>query len=987
MRALSLFLAALGLTAAAGARAQSLDPTPSTTPPIELDGSIGPGGDVPFDPKTGTWTIDGELGEYRDGNETLFHSFGRFDVPDSQIADFTGMDGTERILARVTWGGRSDIAGQIKSSIPGADFYLINPAGIHFGDDASLSVSGSFYVTSAGRVNLENGAFGASASDPLPDQPADPALKIGPPTSFGFLPTGGGTIDIGVGDDLVGELSVPDGETLALVGGDVEILDNGSLIFGSTRARLALVAAGRGVEVPADLASFDYADVPADVRLGRVTINGAQIPGSLLVRGGTGALKSAAVGVAHDGSASPDFLRAVDIAVRGAPVDLPSDPVGPDAALEITTSSLSASTFGNVPVGDIHLSSAQGQVLISGSDVAASTLGSGRGSAIVVRAPSLKLAGNGQLRTASFDGASGTGGAIDIEVGTLSLETGKDPSDATGQSFQGGLIRSVSDPLGGPGGDIVIRASRIDASDAGFGSNGTSIVAETFGARDAGSIDITTGAISLRDGAQIFSRTSGAGSAGAIRIHDTGTIDSSGRSFDPAGVHEPRAALIESRALRGSTGNAGEVMIGTATLDLSHGASVGTATQGRGNAGNVRVDASERVTLRGDAEGPAFITSDATGAGTLGSGGNVVIDTGLLSLLDGGQITTSTGGTGNAGTVDITADRVEIRGTSGPNQSAIFAKTNQSFTGGTAGGVKITAQGDVQMSDGAVVSVETNNQSAAGSIVIIAGGSLSLSDGAAISANATGNASAPSGSIGITADGGVELSDGAVIEAIAQGSGAAGQVVIHAGPRFEARGGSRVSTDSLEAGGGQILLVASDQILLTDSRIGTSVARGEGTGGDIDIDPELMVVNRSSIVAKADRGNGGRIFITAGTFVVSSGSEISAASEGGGVDGIVVIDSPDAELNSERAEPAQSFLDAAGLLRTSCGASSAQAGSFVVSRVAGLPASPEGPLPAPLWNLVPDAPTGGAAPISDRLDADSLRVAALAGGCEAQGEL
>src|SRR5262249_39589384 len=149
------------------------------------------------------------------------------------------------------------------------------------------------------------------------------------------------------------------------------------------------------------------------------------------------------------------------------------------------------------------------------------------------------------------------------------------------------------------------------------------------------------------------------------------------------------------------------------------------------------------------------------------------------------------------------------------------------------------------------------------------------------------------------------------------------------------------------------------------------------------IDPQLMILNRSAIHADAADGDGGNVSITAGTFVRSEGSEITATSHNGGLNGAIVITSPDSVLNTERAAPAQGYLDAAGLLRTSCGAAGGQTASFVVARVAGLPASPEGPLPAPLWDALPEssAPAAGT-PVVGEPDR-TLRVAALAGGCEA----
>src|SRR5262249_5596107 len=79
----------------------------------------------------------------------LFHSFDRFSVGTGDTASFTGPTGIANILSRVTGGQRSDIDGRIQSGIAGANLYLLNPSGVLFGQNATLSVRGSFHVSTA----------------------------------------------------------------------------------------------------------------------------------------------------------------------------------------------------------------------------------------------------------------------------------------------------------------------------------------------------------------------------------------------------------------------------------------------------------------------------------------------------------------------------------------------------------------------------------------------------------------------------------------------------------------------------------------------------------------------------------------------------------------------------------------------------------------------------------------------------------------------
>jgi filamentous hemagglutinin family protein len=90
---------------------------------ITLDGSLGPRG-----PLSGpNYRIGAELGQMRGSN--LFHSFGQFNVPTGGSATFSGPPAIANIVSRVTGGQPSAIDGALRSEIPGANLYLLNPSG------------------------------------------------------------------------------------------------------------------------------------------------------------------------------------------------------------------------------------------------------------------------------------------------------------------------------------------------------------------------------------------------------------------------------------------------------------------------------------------------------------------------------------------------------------------------------------------------------------------------------------------------------------------------------------------------------------------------------------------------------------------------------------------------------------------------------------------------------------------------------------------
>jgi filamentous hemagglutinin family protein len=85
------------------------------------------------------------------------------------------------VISRVTGGHPSEIDGTIRSTIPNADMYFLNPYGIIFKDNARLEVQGSFHASTADYLRLgDGGRFDAS-------NPSASILNVAPIEAFGFL--------------------------------------------------------------------------------------------------------------------------------------------------------------------------------------------------------------------------------------------------------------------------------------------------------------------------------------------------------------------------------------------------------------------------------------------------------------------------------------------------------------------------------------------------------------------------------------------------------------------------------------------------------------------------------------------------------------------------------------------------------------------------------------------------------------------------------
>ncbi|NES18643.1 MAG: filamentous hemagglutinin N-terminal domain-containing protein, partial [Symploca sp. SIO3E6] len=119
-------------------------------------------------------------GTLSDNGANLFHSFEQFGLNPTEIANFlTNNPQIQNILGRVVGGDASVIHGLIQVTGSNSNLYLMNPAGIIFGEGASLNVPGSFTATTANGIGFEHGWFNAVGNN-------DYQALVGNPHSFAF---------------------------------------------------------------------------------------------------------------------------------------------------------------------------------------------------------------------------------------------------------------------------------------------------------------------------------------------------------------------------------------------------------------------------------------------------------------------------------------------------------------------------------------------------------------------------------------------------------------------------------------------------------------------------------------------------------------------------------------------------------------------------------------------------------------------------------
>ncbi|PZV12566.1 MAG: hypothetical protein DCF22_12190 [Leptolyngbya sp.] len=147
-------------------------------------------------------------GQFSADRQNLFHSLERFNLNQGQIANFLANPGIRNILSRVVGGEASVIDGLIRVTGGNANLFLINPAGILFGSNASLNVPAAFTATTANGVGFGDHWFNVVGSN-------DYSRLLGNPDAFAFTMPQPGVIA------NFGNLAVGTGQNLTLIGGTI----------------------------------------------------------------------------------------------------------------------------------------------------------------------------------------------------------------------------------------------------------------------------------------------------------------------------------------------------------------------------------------------------------------------------------------------------------------------------------------------------------------------------------------------------------------------------------------------------------------------------------------------------------------------------------------------------------------------------------------------------------------------------------------------
>jgi len=562
------------------------------------------------------------------------------------------------------------------------------------------------------------------------------------------------------------------------------------------------------------------------------------------------------------------------------------------------------------------------EISLNGSRIFIDTHGEGNAGLIVINADNIDLTNYSWISSDTL--GKGNADQISVAANNISLNASRISSD-TGSEGNAGLI--------------VINANNIDLT------NDSWISSDTLGEGNADQISITANNISLNE-SRISSDTYEEGNAGQIIIKNTGTVT-------VAGANATYNSRISSDT--GGTGNAGHISIETRNLFVEENGYVYSSAFGPGHAGQIDIHATGTVSVVGATGIGGWASAIASASnpkepGTVGGqGGDLMIEAKELIITDGGYIAASS--IAPEGTQSSPGGNITIRVSGAVTLSGVnpYGENEDGFGAGiyvrsigknarAAGTIELSA-GSVTIQDGAVIESSTDNTAPGGNIQIDVNGPVHISGDASQiellepSSSQEDYLQQFSPHTYNQSTSGIYASSKGLLEPAEKGSntdltaqnlpirgGDAGTITITAGDSIYLSNGGRMTTQAESAGGGQITLKTAELLRIVNGEISSSVQYGAGNGGNLKLNPQFIVLENGKILARAYEGDGGNMNITT-TGIYRFGDETANpidASSKLGIDGEIVVNSPDTDVSGLLLVLSTEMLNAADQMQPPC---------------------------------------------------------------------
>ncbi|AUB39229.1 Large exoprotein involved in heme utilization or adhesion [Nostoc flagelliforme CCNUN1] len=401
---------------------------------------------------------------------------------------------------------------------------------------------------------------------------------------------------------------------------------------------------------------------------------------------------------------------------------------------------LIASTYGRGNAGNLTVRALDAVTLADNAGIVSivEAGGVGKGGNIDINAATLSLIDGATLQTltreASDGQIAGRGDAGNVNVNV----TGKVDIAGRKNGFASGITSQVNTGTQGNGGNITIDSGSfslrdgagLQASTFGQGNAGNVTVrardavtladADIFSAVEAGgvgkggNIDINAATLSLIDGAVLVTATreasdgqiAGRGDAGNVNVNVTGKVDIAGeKNGFPSGIF--------SFVNPGTQGNGGNITINSGSFSLRDRAKLETSTFGQGNAGTIKVNAADFFTISGkssDISSGLFVNSQSP----TGTAGDIIVTSPRVTL-DNGGIFNAESASGNGGDINLQTDLLLLR-----RGAQISTTAGTAEAGGDGGNINI------DVPSGFIVAVPNENSDIAANAFSGTGGRVNI---------------------------------------------------------------------------------------------------------------------------------------------------------------------------------------------------------------------------------------------------------------------
>ncbi len=548
---------------------------------------------------------------------------------------------------------------------------------------------------------------------------------------------------------------------------------------------------------------------------------------------------------------------------------------------------------------------------------------------ININTASLSIINGGQILTDTVS-VNGVPASINITAGTVDINgTGNRPNNdswITGlmDEYQSGVYSRTYGSTGA--GAITFDVTTLN--------NSGIISATTFGNGAGGMLTVNATDVNITGGGRVSTSTSGAGNAGSVTVIATNNIVIGTASDVTSG------STVESQSTGVASGSAGSITITAQQINMSGDGKISALTESTdttNNIANVSLTATNSLNLQSGTS----ISTNTTGNVNAGS---ISLNTVLLN--NSGVISASTSGNGDAGIISLTG------GTANINSGTVSSSTSSTGQGGSI----ITSLAYLNLTNGGQFLTNTSGSGAGGGIDITATDTVLIRGKDVDGINASGlrseslSGSGTGGTITVNAPT-IRIDQNGITSTVSTGSGDAGNINLLAANNLYLNKAA-ITTNSQNASGGSIKLYAPNYILIDESEI-TAEASGVtpgNDGGNISIDPILLSINQSSIIANANAGNGGNINIVADNLLISADTNVDASSNTG-LDGDISVESLNQYLGTD-AKQETPYLDISRLINNRCVAAQRQRSSFTTEERSYLHFTPDKYLPSSIDNVI-----------------------------------